>query len=132
MTMPRAGWFALAAVVCFGAGWLTGGAGRSAVDLERRDAVERAGLDRVRAETLAGRVALYETNFGQAAQRFGAAVEAAREVQAARRALSRAEAAGRLEPVLTHLQEAQRLAAAISNDAHGAASQALAALAAAR
>lgn len=132
MTMRRAGWFALAAVVCVGAGWLIGGAGRSAVDLERRDAVERAGLDRVRAETLAGRVALYETNFGEAAQRFSAAAEAAREVQAARRALSRAEAAGRLEPVLTHLREAQRLAASISNDAHGAASQALAALEAAR
>jgi hypothetical protein len=124
-------WWSLTVLVALGVGWLMGGAGRSSVELDRRAAVERAGFAEARIEILSGRLALYQVNFGDAARRFDAAAQIVGSLQGTMRDLSQAERAGRLDTVLTHLREAQRLSTSVDPAAQGAAEQALAALEAA-
>ena len=122
----------IAAVIVLGAaasGWMYGASGRSEVEQSRRAAVQRADLNEARALVLEGNVALFQSNFGDATKRFDAARAAVERIQAALRETGQAERAGRLEIVLSHLRDAQRLAVALDANARNAADAALQALA---
>ena len=106
-----------------------GASGRSEAEEARRAAVQRADLNEARAFVLEGNVALFQSNFGDATKRFDAARAAVERMQTALRETGQAERAGRLEIVLSHLRDAQRLAVALDANARNAADAALQALA---
>jgi hypothetical protein len=111
------------------AGWTYGASGRSEVEQARRAAVQRSDLTEARALVLEGVVALFQSNFGDATKRFDAARAVVERIQSALRETGQAERAGRLEIVLSHLRDAQRLAVALDANARNAADAALQALA---
>lgn len=110
------------------AGCVYGASGRSEVERARREAVERADLTEARALVLEGQLAVFQLNFGDAAHRFEAARTPIERVQTALRETGQAERAGRLEIVLSHLRDAQRLAVSLDANARVAADEALRAL----
>ena len=114
------------------AGWMYGASGRSEAEEARRAAVQRADLNEARALVLEGNVALFQSNFGDATKRFDAARAAVERMQTALRETGQAERAGRLEVVLSHLRDAQRLAVALDANARNAADAALQAMTAAQ
>jgi hypothetical protein len=121
----------IVAVIVAGAaasGWIYGASGRSDVEQARRAAVQRADLNEARALVLEGNVALFQSNFGDATKRFEAARVAVERMQVALRETGQAERAGRLEIVLSHLRDAQRLAVSLDANARNAADAALQAL----
>ena len=127
---PRTiGIVALIVLAAGAAGWMYGASGRSDAEQARRAAVERADLNEARAFVLEGNVALFQSNFGDATKRFDAARAAVERIQGALRETGQAERAGRLEIVLSHLRDAQRLAVALDATARNAADAALQALA---
>jgi hypothetical protein len=123
-------WFAVAALVALGGGWIWGAAGKAAVMAERRALTDRAELAEVRGLALGGRVSLFALNFGDAARQFGEAHRALVPIQTRLRQTSQAERAGRLEIILADLRDAERLATALDSNAHAAATRAADALAA--
>jgi hypothetical protein len=125
MTLKVVGWSALALVVVFGAGWMVGASGRAALEQDRRDALGRAEFAEARAWALAGRVSLFQSNFGQASQAFESARTVLARTQTRLRQLGDAAHAGQLEVALVQLGEAQRLAMALDGNAQGAAEQAV-------
>lgn len=118
----------LALVVSFGVGWLAGAAGRGAAEQQLAAAEERANFAQVRALIGDGRVSLFLVNFGDASRRFEEARGVVEKVQTKLRESGQAERAGRLEIALSHLKDAQRLAASLDSSAQGAAAEALRAL----
>lgn len=128
MTLKRVGWIALVLVVVFGAGFLTGSSGRSAADQQRRQFEERADVAEARARVLDGRVSLFLVNFGDASRRFEEARGIVERLQGRLREVGEAERAGRLEIALSHLKDAQRLAASLDAAAQNAAVEALKAI----
>jgi hypothetical protein len=128
VSLRLVGWAALALVVVFGAGWIVGSSGRSAAEEARRAAEERADFAAARARIFQGRVSLFLVNFGDASRRFEEARALVEQAQTRLREMGEAERAGRLEIVVTNLQEAQRLAAALDASAQNAADQAVQAL----
>lgn len=110
-------------------GWMYGASGRSDIEQARRAALDRADRQEARAIVLEGNVAIFQLNFGDAAKRYDAARVVVERMQAALRETGQAERAGRLEVVLSHLRDAQRLAVSLDANARGAADQALQALA---
>ena len=128
MSLKLIGWAALALVLVFGAGWITGSAGRSAAEDARREADGRADFAEARGRIMEGRVSLFLVNFGDASRRFEDARAIVERAQTRLREIGEAERAGRLEIVLTNLREAQRLAAALDASAQNAADQAVQAL----
>ena len=127
---PRSiGIVAVIVLAAAAAGWMYGASGRSDAEQARRAAVDRADLNEARALVLEGNVALFQSNFGDATKRFDAARAAVERIQAALRETGQAERAGRLEIVLSHLRDAQRLAVALDATARNAADAALQALA---
>jgi hypothetical protein len=109
-------------------GWLYGASGKSDIEQARRAAVHQAQLQQARALILEGNVAIFQLNFGDAARKFEAARSAAEQMQTALRETGQAERAGRLEVVLSHLRDAQRLAVSLDANARNAADAALQAL----
>lgn len=110
-------------------GWVYGASGRSELEQARREAVERADINKARAAVLEGQLAVFQLNFGDAAKRFEAARSSIERVQHSLRETGQAERAGRLEIALTHLRDAQRLAIALDANARNAAGEALKTLA---
>lgn len=110
-------------------GWIYGASGRSQVEQARRAAVQRSELNEARALVLEGNLAVFQLNFGDAAKRFDAARATVERIQTALRETGQAERAGRLEIVLSHLRDAQRLAVSLDGNARLAADEALKALA---
>ena len=128
MTLKTIGWATLALAVVFGAGWFVGASGRSEIEQARRSATERATFEEALALISDGRVKLFTINFGDASKRFESAKGVVTRLQTTLREAGQAERAGRLEIVLAHLRDAQRLAASTDQSAQNAAEQALTAL----
>jgi hypothetical protein len=128
VSLKLIGALALALVVSFGVGWLGGASGRAAVEQQLAAAEERANLAQARALIGDGRVSLFLVNFGDASRRFEEARGVVERMQTKLRELGQAERAGRLEIALSHLKDAQRLAASLDSSAQGAAAEALRAL----
>jgi hypothetical protein len=122
----------VALVVAAIGGWVTGSAGRSAVEREQAVMEMRAEFAEARALVLEGRVSLYVSNFGDAIQQFQRAGRLITAVQSRLREIGQVEQAGRLEIAVSSLGEAQRLAATFdTTKAQASAEQALDALRAA-
>ena len=128
MSLKLIGSLVLALVVSFGIGWLTGASGKAALQQQLAAAEERADFAQVRALVGDGRVSLFLVNFGDASRRFEEARGMVERVQTRLRESGQAERAGRLEIALSHLKDAQRLAASLDSSAQGAAAEALRAL----
>jgi ribosomal protein L29 len=132
MSFKMVGIILLALVVAFGAGWAVGSSGRGALELERSRGEIRAEFAEARALVFAGRVSLYESNFGTAVGHFQEARRLVAVVQTRLRENGLVDQAGRLESALSHLGDAQRGAAAFDIAAHGSADQAMTVLDAVR
>ena len=117
-----------AIVLAFGVGWCTGTSGRSDAETARRAAVERVDVAEARAQILDARVSLFQNNFGEANKRFNEAKATVERMQSQLREAGQSERAGRLEVVLGHLREAQRLSLALDHTAHNRADDAIKAL----
>ena len=109
-------------------GWFLGASGKSSIELQRRQEQQRADLAEAREAVLAGRVDLFQSNFGNAVKRFDAARLMLERVQLRLRETGQPDRAGQLEIVLAHLKDAGRLALALDANANAAADQALQAL----
>jgi 2-oxo-4-hydroxy-4-carboxy--5-ureidoimidazoline (OHCU) decarboxylase len=128
VTLKTIGWATLALTVVFAVGWFVGASGRSEIEQARRAATERAMFEEARALVADGRVKLFTINFGDASKRFESAKAVVTRLQTTLRESGQAERAGRLEIVLAHLRDAQRLAASVDASAQAAAEQAVTAL----
>ena len=126
--MKLIAWIAIGVLVAFAGGWLTGSAGRAAVEQERLRLEERADFAEARSRVLDGRVSLFLVNFGDASRRFEEARTIVERAQRRLRENGQAERAGRLEIALSHLRDAQRLSASLDAAAQNAAAQALQAI----
>ncbi len=118
----------LALLVAVGAGWVWGASGKSGVDQERRRLEQRADYHEAQALILGGRVSLFLVNFGDAGKQFENARITLEHLQTKLREVGQAERAGRVEIVLSHVKDAQRLSAQLDASAQNAADAALQAL----
>lgn len=125
MNFRQLAWIALTVVVAGLAGWMIGASGASAREQARVAAVQSADMMEARAMVLAGRVSLYQSNFGDASQKFEAARAVVERVQTQLRETAQAERAGRLQIVIAHLRDAQSLAASFDASAHTPADEAI-------
>ncbi|MCC7007623.1 MAG: hypothetical protein IT184_02295 [Acidobacteria bacterium] len=129
MSLKLIGILLLSLVVAAGAGWMAGASGRSALELEQQRTVMRAEFAEARAQVLDGRVSLYQSNFGNAVERFQRSRDLIGQIQAQLRQMGLVDQAGRLEIAITHLSDAQQASAAFDQTkAHFAADQAFEAL----
>jgi hypothetical protein len=115
----------LAFVVTFGIGWLSGASGKAGLEQALTQAEQASDFAQARALISDGRVSLFLVNFGDASRRFEEARGAVEKMQTKLREAGQAERAGRLEIAVTHLKDAQRLAASLDSSAQGAAAEAL-------
>ena len=129
MSPKSIAWISLVVIVAALSGWVWGASGRSEIDRDRRAAEQRADLLEARALILDGQVQIFLVNFGEASRRFESAIGAVERLQTTLRETGQAERAGRLEIPLTHLRDAQRLAASLDPSARNSAEEALQALA---
>jgi Tfp pilus assembly protein PilX len=118
----------VALLVAFGAGWALGASGRS--DLNR--AIQIAGLRESllegRAAVLDARLDIYSVNFGEASRHLEAARSAVRAADARLLALGRQDDSKRLALASTRIDEAQRMAGQLNQDANALAAEAAKAL----
>lgn len=114
----------VALLAALGAGWVWGASGTA--DLHRSlEIVElRSRLLEGRVAVLDARLAIYNVNFGEASRHFEAARSALRDADARLNALGRHEDAGQLETALTKIDEAQRKAGELNQDANALAADA--------
>jgi len=128
MSVKQIGWIALVVIASGLTGWIVGASGRSEREQARVVAVQRADLMEARSLLLAGRVSLFQSNFGDASTKFEAARVVIERVQTQLRESAQAERAGRLQIAMAHIRDAQSLAASFDGSAHTAADEALKAI----
>jgi hypothetical protein len=114
----------LALLVAVGMGWLWGASSRSNIDRALQIADLRTELLEGRAAVLDARLDIYSVNFGEASRHFEAAWTALRAANAGLMSLSRTEDVKSLEAALTRIDEAQRLAGQLNQDANALAAEA--------
>jgi hypothetical protein len=120
--------FAVIVIVVLGLGFAWGAAGRVAAQRAMEETKQQLDLAEARGRILEARVSLYNVNFG----------EAQRQLEDAKAPLTRArdryqqddkrDAAESLSAALAHLQEAQRLASRLDQNANNRANEALKAI----
>jgi hypothetical protein len=131
MSMRIVSFVLLGVTVAFGAGWLVGASGTSALEQERDRYAQRSEVAQAEALLLGARVSLFETNFGDAGDRLDRALALVTGVQTALRETGQAERAGRLEIVATQIRDAALLARQFDGGAQTAIDGALSGLRAA-
>src|SRR5471032_3071176 len=109
---------AAAVLLAFLAGWLWGGFGTSAMGRVLVASELRGDLLKGRAAVLAGRLDIYSVNFGEASRHFEAARSAIRAARTKLAGLARQDDVNRLDLALTRIDEAQRLAGKLNQDAN--------------
>jgi hypothetical protein len=114
----------VALLVALGVGWAWGASGRSDINRALRIAELRVGLLEGRAAVLDARLDIYSVNFGEASRNLEAARSAVRAAAARLNDLGRQEDAKRLEIALTRIDEAQRMAGQLNQDANALAADA--------
>jgi hypothetical protein len=114
----------VALLVALGIGWAWGAWGRSDINHALRIAELRDDLLEGRAAVLDARLEIYSVNFGEASRHFEAARTALRVAAARLNELGRQEDAKRLEIALTRIDEAQRMAGQLNQDANALAADA--------
>ena len=114
----------VALLVALGVGWAWGASGRSEVNRALQIAELRDGLLEGRAAVLDARLDIYSVNFGEASRHFEAARSALRAEGVRLNGLGRQEDAKHLEIALTRIDEAQRMAGQLNQDANALAADA--------
>ena len=114
----------VALLVALGVGWAWGASGRSDINRALRIAELREGLLEGRAAVLDARLDIYSVNFGEASRHLEAARRALRATDARLNDLGRQEDAKRLKLALTRIDEAQRMAGQLNQDANALAADA--------
>jgi hypothetical protein len=114
----------LGLLVAVGVGWVWGASGRSDTDRALQIAELRADLLEGRAAVLDARLDIYSVNFGEASRHFEAARSALRAADARLTSLGRQEDATPLQAALTRIDEAQRMAGQLNQDANALAADA--------
>ena len=114
----------LALLVAAGAGWVLGASGRLNSDRALQVGDLRAELLEGRAAVLDARLDIYSINFGNASRHFEAARTALRAANQRLMSLSRTEDAKSLEAALNRIDEAQRAAGQLNQDANALAADA--------
>ena len=114
----------LAVVVAFGIGWGLGTSGKSGISRALDTAELRDSLLEGRAAVLEARVDIYNVNFGDASRNLEAARTAIRAAAARLTDLGRPDDVRRLDLALAKIDEAQRMAGKLNQDANALAAAA--------
>jgi hypothetical protein len=114
----------LALLVAVGVGWVWGASGRSDSDRALQIAELRGQLLEGRAAVLNARLDIYSVNCGEASRNFEAARAALHAANARLMSQSRTKEAKSLEGALSRIDEAQRLAGQLNQDANAVAADA--------
>jgi hypothetical protein len=114
----------VALVATLGVGWLWGAFGRSQIDRDLQAAALRGSLVEGRAALLDARLDIYGINFGDASRHFEAARTALRDADARLNGLGRPDEAKRVELALKRVDDAQRMAGQLNQDANALAAEA--------
>jgi len=114
----------LAVLVALGAGWAWGASGKAEINRALRVAELRNRLLESRTAVLDARLDIYSVNFGDASRHFEAARDALRAAQARLIDLGRQDDAKRAALALTRIDEAQRRAGQLNQDANALAADA--------
>jgi hypothetical protein len=122
--MKRTLGIGVALLVALGAGWAWGASGRSDLNRALRMAELRDGLLQGRAAVLDARLDIYSVNFGEASRHLEAARSALRAADAQLKSLGRQADTKSLELALTKIDEAQRMAGQLNQDANALAAAA--------
>src|SRR5262245_10177397 len=101
----------LALVIASVSGWFAGASGRAEIELQQRRSDMRAEFAEARALVFDARVNLYQTNFGNAIERFQNARKVIGHLQTQLRESGLVEQAGRLEIAQAHLNDAEHASA---------------------
>jgi hypothetical protein len=124
MMMKRMLGIGVALLVALGVGWAWGASGKS--DINRALLIDelRDGLREGRAAVLDARLDIYRVNFGEASRHLEAARSALRAADARLNGLGRQEDAQRLTMAMARIDEAQRMAGQLNQDANARAADA--------
>jgi hypothetical protein len=114
----------VALLVALGVGWAWGASGRSDITRGLGIAELRDDLLEGRAAVLDARLDVYSVNFGEASRHLELARAALRAAEAQLNGLGREGEAKRLESALTRIDEAQRMAGQLNQDANALAADA--------
>jgi hypothetical protein len=114
----------VAVLVALSAGWAWGTSERSDINRALRVAELRDGLLEGRAAVLDARLDIYSVNFGEASRHLEAARSALRASDARLTGLGREEDTKLLAHALTRIDEAQRMAGQLNQDANALADDA--------
>jgi hypothetical protein len=114
----------VALLVALGVGWVWGASGRSDISRALQIAELRDGLLEGRAAVLEARLDIYSVNFGEASRHLEMARSALRAADDRLNGLGRQEDAIQLKIALTRIDEAQRMAGQLSQDANSRAAEA--------
>jgi hypothetical protein len=114
----------VAVLVALGVGWAWGASGKADLNRTLQIAELRDGLLEGRAAVLDARLDIYSVNFGDASRHFEAARSALRAADARFNELGRQEDAKRLQIALMRIDEAQRMAGQLNQDANARAADA--------
>jgi hypothetical protein len=114
----------VALLVALGIGWVWGASGRLDISRSLELAELRHGLLEGRSAVLEARLDIYSVNFGEASRHLEMARSALRAADARLNDLGRQEDATRLKIALTRIDEAQRTAGQLSQDANSQAADA--------
>ena len=114
----------VALVVALGVGWAWGAWGRAEIDGALQVAELRDNLLEGRAAVLDARLDIYSVNFGEASRHLEAARTALRAADARLNGLGRQEEATQLKVALTRIDEAQRMAGQLNQNAKSLAADA--------
>lgn len=114
----------VALLAALGVGWAWGTSGRSDVERALQTADLRGSLLEGRAAVLDARLDIYGINFGDASRHLEAARSALRDAAARLNGLGRRDEAKRLELALLRVDDAQRMAGQLNQDANALAADA--------
>lgn len=119
----------VALIVAFGLGWAGGMWGRSDLSHALTVAEVRNHLLDARVAVLDARLDIYSVNFGNASGHLEAARRALRDAETGLNGLARQEDAARLRIAFTRIDEAQRMAGQLNQNANALAAEAASAIA---
>lgn len=115
-------------LVAFGAGYGWGAGGRAAAQQAVEGVQQQLDLATARAQILEARVSLYNVNFGDAQRQLDDAKGPLTRARDRAQTEGKKEAADALSAALAHVQEAQRLAGRLDQNANSRANEALKAI----
>jgi hypothetical protein len=115
-------------LVAFGAGFGWGASGRSTAQSALDGVLQQVDLSTARGHILEARVSLYNVNFGDAQRQLDDAKGPLTKARDRAQADGKKEAADALTAALGHVQEAQRLAGRLDQNANSRANEALKAI----